>query len=189
MSISDELSDPKFLTALVGGAFGIASTVIPILDRWVRDRTAKERISQDLEQLTKRVAFWDAWFKAGTMVTAPDELSRMKATVQRELEELAVVYSSQPLLAARATFAAVQIVPKSAIRRLFLIYAPKRQIAWIPRVFFYVFSAYFLAAVAVLPKTGGIDDPLVWALLLLLVSFSWLFRYLSLRMQGPLGQA
>lgn len=187
MPVLSELSDPKFTLALIGGAFGIVSTLIPIADKWVRDHTARQRASEDLETLTKRVAFLDAWFKTATLVNGSNSSLEMNTTVQQELLQLAKLYAARSMPIIKATLVEAQQIPKSAIRRALLIYLPRRRIAWIPRLFFYGFASYCVAIIAELRPKTGLYDPLVWAFFFILIALAWVFRYFSLRMQSAIS--
>lgn len=173
--------ESKLTIAIIGGLFGLASTLIPIIDKWMRERTAQNQRDQHLDRITKQVAFWDAWFKAQQNVCSQNELQQRKATVVRELEHLSpndwMVSSSSEKL---------QLLPQSFIRRLLLAYKPARTSAWIPRVFFYVFLSYLCTTVLVTlwRHPNAVRDPLAWLVLLLVMTFVLLFRFLALRMQS-----
>jgi hypothetical protein len=80
--------ESKLTVTIIGGLFGLASTLIPIIEKWLRERTAKDQRDQHLDRITKQVVFWDTWFKAQQNVCSQDELQQPKATVVRELERL-----------------------------------------------------------------------------------------------------
>jgi hypothetical protein len=52
------------------------------------------------------------------------------------------------------------------------------------QIFVYGFAVYVIGVIVTLPINGGVKDPLVCALLFVLTSLAWVFRWLSLRMQS-----
>jgi hypothetical protein len=173
--------DSKLTITIIGGLFGLASTGVPILEKWMRERTERNQRDQHLERITKQVTFWDAWFKAQQNVCSQDELQRSKATAARELDHL----SPNDWLMSTAA-GDRQLFPKSYIRRLLLIYKPARRSAWIPRVFFYASLLYLCTTVFVTlwRHPNAVRDPLVWLVLSLVLTFVWVFRFLALGMQS-----
>ena len=155
------------------------STLIQIIEKFLRERTAQEEMDRSLQRATKQVAFWNSWYKAQQSVRPPEKLAEAKEIVLKELDDLSVAQRLKPAPTAG------QAVPDSVVRRLLLAYKPSHAVAWLPRVFFYAFLLYLIvASVRTLFNPKSFSDLTVWLLLFLLVTLVWLFRLLALRLQS-----
>ena len=175
----------RLSVVILGGLFGVVSTLIPIVEKWLRERRVQDQQDQYVDRITKKVALWDAWFKVQQSVCSPEELEKVKGIVAVELEHLSPDWQRQ------SSAQEIQIIPRSLARRLVLAYKPVRAVAWIPRVFFYAFLAYLCAAVFFTFRSWAqhpISDPIVWLLLLIVIALVWLFRSLSVRLEAGTGK-
>jgi hypothetical protein len=125
----------------------------------IRRDEAKAREQADQERVAHEAKAWEQ------QRPAPEAKSREHAA-QRENRTN------------NAASPATVIAPvRSRWRRWLLLYKPSRKVAWLPRVFFYYFAAFFVIVSFIDPA------PAVEASLILLV---FLFRYLSIRLDRPL---
>jgi hypothetical protein len=178
---------------LVAGAFGLAGTLIPVTLSWSRDRDMASARLRKLEEATKRVAFWDQWYKLSTQIKNPSDSESLE-TVQRELTLLRDIIEGDALLAhaqlskqqsKTSEFTGkVQALP--FWRKLLLLYRPARSLAWFPRILFYVGVVSFLIFVLVhISEKGNLEG----FLLIELMTLVWMlvFRYLSRWLEEPHG--
>lgn len=172
---------------LLAGCFGLAGTLIPIFISWSKERDVVSQRSRQLDEAIRRVQFWDQWLKLSTVIGDPaDDIARQR--VQHELEMLcqllggasAQLHSEQVVLQDSTTAFQTKLKNMSFIRRLLLLYKPARNIAWIPRVFFFFFIAMAsLVSLVAFEKTSN----LYVAIFMLLIAS--LFRWLSLWIERP----
>lgn len=80
--------ESKLTITIIGGLFGLSSTLVPLIEKLMRERTAQDQRDEHLNRITKQVAFWDAWFKAQQNVCSQEELQQPRARVLRELRQL-----------------------------------------------------------------------------------------------------
>jgi hypothetical protein len=176
--------------ALVGGLIGLFST---LLTKWAAELGEAHRIEARLKRIdeaTKHVAFWELWLRTQSVVRSAEEMCDLKAMAQKELDGasqlvVAVHHEMQPENTQHR-------VSPSALRRAVLLYAPARQRAWIPRVFFYFSTLYFIgivvSSVILMASTPGFGftDILQELIIVIIVgAFAWLFRLLSMRFDDP----
>jgi hypothetical protein len=177
MSIAPE-SESRLAVSIVGGIFGLIAALIPIVDTWLRGRGAQHRLANDLEHACKQVEFWKAWLEVKALSCSPEELQQANLIATEHLAEIAKGQKTSPRERTRPD------LPVSGFRRALLLYKPRRLATWIPRVFFYGFLTYFVAATIVSSVDGSLKDPLAWMLVLVVASFVSLTRYLSIRMDA-----
>ncbi len=177
---------------LLAGCFGLAGTLIPIFISWSKERDVVSQRSRQLDEAIRRVQFWDQWLKLSTVIGDPaEDIARQR--VQHELEMLcqllggasAQLHSEQVVLKDNTTAYQSKLQNVSFVRRLLLLYRPARNIAWIPRVFFFFFILVTIVGVLVAfsstPAQRAAD--LYFATFLLIIA--WMFRWLSLWIEKP----
>jgi len=178
---------------LVAGAFGLAGTLIPVFLSWSRDRDVASARLRKLEEATKRVAFWDQWYKLSTQIKEPSDFTTQQA-VQKELALLRNIIEGDALLAhaqlskqqSKTSAFSGKILALPFWRKLLLLYRPARSLAWFPRILFYVgvVSSLLLCLVQISEKSN-----LEGFLLLEIMGLVWIFvfRYLSRWLEEPHG--
>lgn len=131
---------------MVVGAFGLVGTLASLCVSWLRDRDAVSQRSKQLEEATKRIQFWDQWLKLSTTVDdAALDLARKR--VQQELATLCQILGGesasfhQEISQQQSKVSAFQekLHKLSFLRHTLLLYRPARQLAWVPRIFFFFF--------------------------------------------------
>jgi hypothetical protein len=138
--------NPDTKRALMAGCFAIAGTLIPIITSWTKDRDTATQRSKQLDEATKRVQFWDQWLKLSTTI-GDAEGAAARQRVQHELDMLcqllagasAQLHIEQAVVQNRTTIFETKLKGLSLPRRLLLLYAPARGIAWLPRIFYFFF--------------------------------------------------
>jgi hypothetical protein len=169
----------KLAIAVVGGIFGVVAALVPVVDNWLRGRGVQQQAARNLEYASKKVAFWKDWLGASSVTASAEELQEVRKLAAVNLAEIARRQEVRPQEPIQA-----HSPPSSWIRKALLLYWPARLSAWIPRICFYAFLGYFLIATLNLCLEGAYKDILVWVLLLVIASFTTLFRHLAIRVDG-----
>jgi hypothetical protein len=144
--------NPETKRALMAGCFAIAGTLIPILTSWTKDRDTATQRSKQLDEATKRIQFWDQWLKLSTSI-GDAEGAAARQRVQHELDMLcqllagasAQLHIEQAVVQNRTTIFQAKLNSLSFPRRVLLLYAPARSIAWLPRIFYFFFLVLAIA--------------------------------------------
>ena len=171
----------KIIEAAVAGLVG---TLIPAFIAWSHDRDANAARMRKLDEAIKRVAFWDAWLKVSVQLSTTSDVERMRK-IEQEMAALghALEMDSQ---AFQQEVAQQQTVVKKfaqtrhalpAWRRALLLYAPKRMLAWFPRLLFYVGMVTLMITLLVLAFDR---TQMLGGVLVVILEVGWCFLFYSL---------
>ena len=150
------LAQSEFVIGIATSLLGFASTLISIGINWTREVNAEARRTRLLDRATRQIQFWDSWLKLHLALPhSPEEEFAFHQKVQAELETISKgveeglrAYSESILPRALSKVAFdKKIASLGKLRSWFLLYTPKRRLAWLPRVFFYLSILNFFLAI------------------------------------------
>jgi hypothetical protein len=144
--------------------------------------SAEQRRAKFLQQHQNRIAFWQTWVQAQTLVCTPAQLEEVKETARFHLDaiqlEMKVFAQALPRID----------LPASHLRRWLLLYGVNRPMAWLPRVAFYLFLTYavlLVAEVIIDPNLrSGLMLPVALSVLVLVLFLGLWSRTTAIRMEN-----
>lgn len=132
------------IKGIAAGALGLIGTLATVVVSWLKDRDISATRLRELDEASKRVAFWDAWFKALTLFE-----HQPKSLDWQELAKAEILSASVAIKKLFAIASVDQLTESerwrlrrqkmSSLRRGLLLYSPPRLRAWIPRTIFYIY--------------------------------------------------
>jgi len=127
------------VAAIVTGGIGLVSTAITQLASAIQRRT---RHVQAVNDAKADVEFWQQWLKAQELAQ-PADIERVREIARSELNRvcLTVIERKQELAAASRANVPRAGSSQPLFKRAFLLYAPVRGAAWVPRVSFWAILA------------------------------------------------
>jgi hypothetical protein len=127
-------SRDDLIKGLAAGALGLIGTVATLLYGWVKDRDTLATRTKQLDEASKRISFWDNWYKAISPLDSGNDSQYWRERARTEMWFTSVTIGR---LFHQEAQKATTLLPKW--RRWLLFYAPPRSRAWIPRVLFYFY--------------------------------------------------
>jgi hypothetical protein len=128
---------PGVITAIVG----LAGTLATLAFSWIKERDEATKRVKRIEEASKRLAFWDQWWKIQQTIGEVDELSRSKELVRTQIILVTADLTTIPQ-PAPGTEVSRQSVAFS--RMILFLYKPRNAVAYLPRVFFWVVASLFI---------------------------------------------
>ncbi|HEY4358979.1 MAG TPA: hypothetical protein VGN16_24750 [Acidobacteriaceae bacterium] len=124
----------------------VACSLSPLVVGWFKDRDTAAKRSRLVDDANKQVLFWKNWYEAITSVNPDCDVAERRKRAEQNIHNASVLVESssqtdasiQTTLHKLRTFE-IKRVGLSGIRKVFLLYKPARPLAWIPRVFFWVY--------------------------------------------------
>jgi hypothetical protein len=180
--------------AYILALLGLAGSLTPVILSWTKDRSTASRQSQLLDEGMKRISFWDQWLKLSS-TPGDEEASQARQRVQRELQLLSDSLGTSAAMLHSEVFTFKQMKDTftstlshiSGFRRAFLLYAPARTVAWVPRTFFYLFIALTILLIALgiflIPDWNTLRENLLFSAFTAIASVA--FRAFSVSIERP----
>ena len=73
------------IKGLAAGALGLIGTVVTILVGWLKDRDTSTTRLRQLDEASKRVAFWETWYKAIAPLDSGNDLDFWRARARTQM--------------------------------------------------------------------------------------------------------
>ncbi len=176
--LADQIS--RFLSAsaglaVVGTAIGAVATLIGVLNTLWKDRNDATKRTQLVDDAGKEASFWKTALEVSSLVLPDDELQAFKNQAASALYKLQKEVSSKRDQAPKRKWRGIPItqiisrlslIDKAAVFRwLFLVDPIKRRVVWIPRVFFWISTAWAITVIGTVtancnPFTSGSVGPI-----------------------------
>jgi hypothetical protein len=199
----DALKD-DLVKGLAGGVLGLVGTIATVVVGSLKDRDITTKRAQQLDEATKRLAFWEAWLKVVGLLDFEQEGVAWKEQAKGEILSAsnAVQLLFKPLAAAKVKEGEAEAphalsMPKW--RRWLLLYWPpkgKGVRSFVPRVLFYIYAitgvayvpemALFSSYLPAVPRPfTGRDLVVDLSVAVTSLVFAWLFRLWAVHIEEP----
>jgi hypothetical protein len=191
LSIRDDV-----IKGLVAGGLGLAGTVITAALSWIKDRDQSANRIRVIEEANKRVRFWDSWSKMITPLGAAEEAEQWRSKAKAEAldasKSVEAIFASHSVVQDLARSSDFQSRRKAipSFRRWLLLYKPPRALAWLPRLFFYIYGVLIVVSLIewIVSKDANQTDNATSLLIGSLVLCA-IFRPLSVWLEKPRQQS
>jgi len=115
---------------------GIVASSFALVGAMIKDRSRYTRRMRRYEKAEKELAILRSWFAAQQLALSPEQLEQAKNRLSEDSARVyAELYTAEERRGVRSATPLMR--PASRIRRLLLLYKPRRAWAWIPRIVFY----------------------------------------------------
>jgi hypothetical protein len=131
-SFAQFVDTPTFRAAVPG----IVASSFTLVGSMLKDRSRYGQRMRRYEKAEKELAILLSWFQVQQLALSAEQLQQTKVRLSEDSTRIyAELYTAEERRVTRSLTPLTR--PTSRVRRLFLLYKPRRARAWIPRIVFY----------------------------------------------------